>query len=338
MWGRVAVFAGSFELDAAEEVCGADLTTDDVLEAVTSLVDKSILIREESGTVVRFRLLETVREYGREKLEQTGEDLLLRRRHRDWYQGLAVDAEAEWISARQLEWISRLRREQPNIREALEFSVTDDPAAGLRTAAALFSFWLSQGLYGEGRRCTIRLLDHEAGAPTLDRVKALLVASVLAGVQGDLQAGAGLVARVRALAAQTSNPMVGALIAYADGALATYNGDLTRACAQLEGALAVLAAGEIRALETGVLSMLGVAYELRGETDRAIAYHERVLAITEACGEAQYRSYSLWALGVAVWQQGDADRAVRLLEQSLQLTRQANIPRIAASCLEALAW
>ncbi|KAF0958011.1 protein kinase domain-containing protein [Rhodococcus sp. T7] len=338
VWGRLSVFAGSFELDAAEQVCGADLTAVELDDAVTSLVDKSILIREESGAVVRFRMLETVREYGREKLEQTGEYLPLRRRHQDWYQGLAVDAEADWISAHQLELISRLRREQPNIREALEFCVSDDPAAGLRTAAALFLFWLSQGLFSEGRRWLGRFLVTEGGTPTLDRVKALYAASVLAEVQGDLPAGAALIEEGRMLATQTGDPMMAAFVDYADAILALYDRDLARACAHFEGALPVVDAGDNRVLQTGARSMLGVAYELRGQTQRAIEYHEQVLAITEACGEAMHRSYSLWAMGVAVWQQGDTARAVRLLEQALQLTRQANFPRIAGSCLEALAW
>ena len=73
VWGRLSVFAGSFELDAAEQVCGAGLTRTELLDTVTSLVEKSILIREEHGSVVRFRMLETLRDYGREKLQQTGE-------------------------------------------------------------------------------------------------------------------------------------------------------------------------------------------------------------------------------------------------------------------------
>ena len=100
---------------------------------------------------------------------------------------LALGAESEWISARQLDWISRLKRELPNRREALEFSVDDDPAAGLRTAAALHMFWSSQGLYSEGRRWLDRLLDRQSGPPALDWVKGLYCASVMAYVQGDLE-------------------------------------------------------------------------------------------------------------------------------------------------------
>jgi non-specific serine/threonine protein kinase len=95
----VTVFAGTFELDAAEQVCGEDLDPEELLDTLTSLVEKSILIREKSDMVVRFRMLKTLRAYGYEKLEQTGEDIALRRRHWDWYGAPALESEAEWISA-----------------------------------------------------------------------------------------------------------------------------------------------------------------------------------------------------------------------------------------------
>ncbi|MDV7086718.1 protein kinase domain-containing protein [Rhodococcus opacus] len=338
VWGRVAVFAGSFELDAAEQVCGEGLGLDELLDTLTSLVEKSILIREEYGSVVRFRMLETLREYGYEKLEQTGEAAVLRRRHRDWYEALALAAEAEWISARQLEWIARLKREHANLREALEFSIDDDPAAGLRIAAALYWFWSSQGLYNEGRRWLDQLLDRRSAATTLERVKALCYDSVMANSQGDLESGAALVATARTLTAHTSDPVLRAYSDCADGMLALYSGNLERACSHLESALAEFTARRDRTLETSLLYPLGTAYGLSGQTDRAIECHERALAITHTHGEKMYRAHSLWAMGIDVWRQGDTDRAVRVLEQSLELTRQVHTPRVATACLEALAW
>ncbi|RZL75857.1 MAG: tetratricopeptide repeat protein [Rhodococcus sp. (in: high G+C Gram-positive bacteria)] len=338
VWGRVAVFAGSFELDAAEQVCAEGLDPDELLDTLTSLVEKSILIREEHGSLVRFRMLETLREYGYEKLDQTGEAVALQRRHRDWYEALALDAEAEWISARQLDWISRLKREQPNLWEALEFSVGDEPTVGLRTAGALLWFWSSQGLYNEGRRWYGELLAHHSGQPTLERIKAISCASVMANVQGDLQAGAALVAEGRALTTGNGDSRMRALVSYADGILALCGGDPARAYTHLETALPEFSGRAERALETSVLYLLGLAYGLSGLTDRAIECHERVLEITEQHREKVYRSHSQWALSIAVWQQADTDRAVRLLEQSLELNRQVHNPRVATSCLETLAW
>ncbi|MFE7418123.1 protein kinase [Rhodococcus sp. NPDC057529] len=338
VWGRLSVFAGSVELDAAEQVCGDGLGPDELLDTLTSLVEKSILIREGYGSVVRFRMLETLRAYGYEKLEQTGETVTLRRRHRDWYEALALTAEAEWISARQLDWIARLKREQPNLREALEFCVDDDPVAGLRTAAALRWFWTSQGLYSEGRRWFSELLARCPREPTVDRIRALYCASVMANVQGDLEAGAALVAEARNLTAHTSDPKMRAFVSFADGTSALYSGDLPDACAHLEAALAEFSTRGERTLETNALYLLGLAYGLSGQTDEAVERHERVLAITEKYGEKMYRSHSLWALGIAVWRQGAAERAVRYLEESLELSRQVHSPRFAAAAVEALAW
>ncbi|MDV6270885.1 protein kinase domain-containing protein, partial [Rhodococcus globerulus] len=150
MWGRMSVFAGSFDLDAAEQVCGADLTPDEVADLVSSLVEKSILIQESTGHVVRFRILETLREYGHTKLGATGEYSTLRQRHLHWYEQLVSSARSEWVSSRQVQWISRLEREQANLREALELSAVSNPDVGLRVAASLYHFWHARGLFGEG--------------------------------------------------------------------------------------------------------------------------------------------------------------------------------------------
>jgi non-specific serine/threonine protein kinase len=332
------VFAGSFELDAAEQVCSEGIDPDELLDTLTSLVEKSILIREERGSVVRFRMLETLREYGHEKLEQTGVAVALRRRHRDWYEALALAAEAEWISARQLDWIARLKREQPNLREALEFSIDDDPAAGLRIAAALYLFWSSQGLYSEGRRWLDQLLARQSGPPTLVWAKGLYCASQMALGQGDLETGTALVQEARTLITDTSDPLLRAYVDCAEGMLALYSGDPVRACSQLDIALAEFTERGDRSLQVAILFSLGVAHGLSGRTDQAIECHERALAITETHGETMYRSVSLWNLGITVWQQGKTDRSVQLLQQSMELAKQVRSPRVVAASLEALAW
>ena len=343
LWAWLSVFAGSFELDAAEGICAGDLAPEELLDAVTGLVDKSILIREDAcAAVVRFRMLETLRDYGREKLEQTGEHTVLRRRHRDWYQELVLQVEAEWISPRQLEWIARLEREQPNLREAMEYCLTEetdsDIEAGLRIAAALFRFWLSRGLFREGRHWLDRALARRPGQPTAARVEALYTDCVLAGVQGDLPAVTVLVEEAQALVEQMTDPVARARITHADGLLGLVSGDLSRACTRMEEALAVFGPRGDLPSKVWILMSLGLAYELQGDAFRAVGCHQQVLDITESHGESVYRSYSLWALGVAALQQGERGRAAELLEQCLQLTRLVHDPFTAAMTLEALAW
>jgi predicted ATPase len=173
-----------------------------VLEVVASLVDKSILIPEQ-GPVVRYRLLDTIREYGRERLRETGEYTMLRRRHRDWYADFVARADADWVGPRQRDWLTRLDREHPNIRAALEFSLTEPGEAqtALRMAAALHWYWFHLGVFGEGRHWLDHTLACDTGL-TVERSRALYLASRLAGLQGDLAAASALVEEGRELAAQ----------------------------------------------------------------------------------------------------------------------------------------
>ncbi|WP_016881887.1 MULTISPECIES: protein kinase domain-containing protein [unclassified Rhodococcus (in: high G+C Gram-positive bacteria)] len=336
MWAQLSVFAGSFELEAAEQVCDGD-DADDLLDTVTFLVDKSILTREESGSAVRFRMLETVRAYGREKMQERGDYTALRRRHRDWCERLAVEAETEWISSRQLALIARLTREQPNLREALDFCMSDSPATGLRIAAALYPFWLSRGLFSEGRRWLGRLLARSPAEPTGDRVKALYAGSMLAGVQGDISVSDALAEQAQAVAAQSSDPLVRAHADHAAGYAALFAGRLSDARAHLEKAVRGFTARN-DLYEVAAVVGLGMTHDLVNDTERAVECHERVLAITEAQGESVYRSYSLWALAVAVWRLGESARASQLLGQALQIDRRVNDRLSASVCLQALAW
>ncbi|WP_433627120.1 LuxR C-terminal-related transcriptional regulator [Nocardia sp. CA-120079] len=342
IWARLSVFAGGFELDAVEQVCGADLAPESLLDALSSLVDKSIVIREEPDGVVRFRMLETMRDYGREKLRETGEYQDLRRGHRDWYLRLALDAEAGWISDRQLDVLARLDREQPNFRDALEFCLAEDSAAGaeagLRTAAALYLFWSFRGQYGEGRRWLDRILSHPAAHSIPDRVKALLASTIMAAVQGNLERAAGFVEQARTLAEQDPAPTTKALAAAAEGALALYRREHARAVSVLEPALAVFESNTRSHWYISTLSMLGWAHGLLGDAKRSIEYHEQILSITEACGESLFRSTTLWGSGIAAWQRGDRSQAEEVLLESLRTSRHIPSPLVAALAIEALAW
>jgi non-specific serine/threonine protein kinase len=172
---------------------------------------------------------------------------------------------------------------------------------------------------------------------TAERAKALYADSIMAEVQGDMDAGAALVEEGRVLAARITDPLTHAYVAHADGILAVFSGDMPRACARLERALELFGPGE-DAPQIAVLNMLGIAYEQRGDIERAIACYERVLQVTESRGESVYRSYVLWAMAVAMWRHGDRSRAVRLLERALRLCREVKDRLMAPTCFETLAW
>lgn len=341
LWARLSVFAGTFGLDAAESICGDDQPAGAFLDSLSSLVDKSILFREEQGPVVRLRLLETLREYGQEKLQHLGEETKLRRRHRDWYERWALDAEGDWISSRQIDWLGRFEREQANLREALEFCASGDAAAadaGLRMAAAMFQITSSQGMHSQERAWFDRLLAKHSGRPTAGRIKGLYAAAMCAAMAGDMQAATRAVEQLRAHAGSLDDPVTAARIPLADGMLALFSGDAARARDSLEKTLGMFNSTDDLTVHVGALHSLGLAYDLLGDTAHAIDCYQRVLEITEPRGELIFRSYTLWTMGIAVWRQGDQARATKLLEHALRLASLTDNMLSTALCLEVLAW
>jgi non-specific serine/threonine protein kinase len=339
LWVRLSVFAGSFELEAAEDICGGELEPEDVDDLLTALVDKSILIRTEQQGVVRFRLLETLRDYGREKIKETAEYPELRRRHLDWYRRLARDAADEWFSARQIVWIKRLDQEMPNLREAVEFSLTNSPEAAAGMAAHLSPFWISHGLVGEGRRWLDQALARTPPEPTYERVEAIYYASVLASLQGDVQEAA---ARARdaqevaeQLAGQLADPAAHALVAIADGFAAMLGGDPDRACRRLDEA--VDACGDLTIRASAQL-LLARAHEMRGDAAEALAWNQKVHTLAESHGESVYRTWALLGIGLDSLLKSDRQHATNVFKQGLRLAQQLDDRRTAATYIEALAW
>ncbi|AQA22345.1 tetratricopeptide repeat family protein [Rhodococcus sp. MTM3W5.2] len=336
LWARLSVFAGSLDLEAAEAVCADDEADQDLVDTLASLVDKSILIREQSRGGVRFRLLDTVRDFGRDKLDHTGQRLALRRRHHDWYLQLALDADDAWMSPNQLEWTARLARDLPNLREALEFSLSGSGESALRIAAAMDQFWFSRGL-SEGRRWLDRALERTSDESSAARAEALDAVAMLAATQGDVEVATARVEEGRTLDARRENPRLYVDGVITDALVTLHRGEVDRDLAPLEETLEISRAhGDVRRLVEGLL-VLGLAHQARGQIPEAVSCHEQVLAITRAHGESVYRSYALWSIAIAAWSEGDTDRAVRYLEESLRLTRLTDDPVAAVTGLQTLA-
>ncbi|TJZ75821.1 protein kinase [Rhodococcus oryzae] len=338
LWARLSVFAGSFELTAVEQVCGADLTPGALLDLVASLVEKSILIHEESATAGRYGLLDTIREYGLEKLAESGEYALMRRRHLDWYEGLALRAATDWIGPRQLDWIAHLKLDQQNFREALDTSMTEPgtAAAGLRIAAALYPFWLISGQINEGARWTERLLTVEGVPRGPEWVRAVSLGAALNGFRSDIETGAEWIGWARAAAADTGDPDAAATALYAAGVLALGANDVSTAATHFDAVLETCPPDD-HLLRVITLTGAEVASGLLGQPERAADYLEQVLDITEPRGELAFRSWAVRTLGLAVWTTEPA-RAIALLEQALRLSRSVDNSFGAAPSLEGLAW
>ena len=186
---RLAVFAGGCTLEAAESVCGDDL---DVVDGLASLTDSGLIRVEGTDEAPRFAMLETIREYAAERLEESGEAEELRRRHAAHFLGLAEEAEPN-LRGSPGDWLERLEREHDNFRAALDrLEASGAGETALRLAGALWRFWYLKGHLAEGRRRLESVLRTD-GRPTAARAKALNGAAVMAVNSGD-----GAAARLRA--------------------------------------------------------------------------------------------------------------------------------------------
>jgi predicted ATPase/DNA-binding CsgD family transcriptional regulator len=344
LWARLAVFVGGCELDAIEGICADELLpAAELLGTVAGLVDKSILLRDDQGgRTARYRMLETLRDYGQDKLVEVGEQERLRRRHRDWHTDLARQAEADWISPRQADWFARLDRELPNLRAAMEYSLSDPDGAeaALTTATGVYLYWIARGLHGEGRFWLDRALARPTD-PTLTRIKALFGSAALASTQGDLPMGITRARQGHELAAQLGDARAHAIAAGIDGVVAPACGELAHALDCLQRAVDGMAAEpapEFLAWRLRALVGVAMVKAMLGDVDGAVAAHEAVLALSQPRGESWFSGFALWTLGLGLFKRGDRAAAAARLCDGLQHLRKVNDAYATGWCLDALAW
>jgi predicted ATPase/DNA-binding NarL/FixJ family response regulator len=349
LWARLSVFADGFSLDAIEGVCaGEDLPEADVLDVLTGLLDKSILVRDDpqrgSGQPARYRMLETIREYGQDRLRQAGEDAVLRRRHRDWYEQLAGRTDAEWVGPRQAYWAVRLAREFANVRAAVEFCLAEPGEAegAIRIVANLpRGFWWSHGAVGEGLDWLDRALA-QVTAPTALRARGLVTAAGLSCHRGNLDTMTRRLAEGEGLARRLPDSFALALAAYIRAQAAVLRDDPAGAVDAAERGLAILSDGpgpEV-ALRLHLLLQIVVAAGRTDDHDRVRHCFQEILETTEPRGEVAARTYAMWGLGLAAWHAGDDRRADDQVREGLRIQLAAGVQSayIAALLLEVLAW
>ncbi|WP_329117129.1 ATP-binding protein [Streptomyces sp. NBC_01465] len=168
LWARLSVFAGGFDLEAAEHICAdGELDAYDIVDHLIALVDKSIVIRREGEGDDRYRMLDTIREYGAERLAASGEGQGLARRHRDHFLHIAREGYAGWFGPAQIAWMHRLDREIDNLRAAMEWSLSTpgEEAGAVAVSGALTGLWIGMGRALEGSRWSARAGATGAGGP-----------------------------------------------------------------------------------------------------------------------------------------------------------------------------
>ncbi|MEU0569480.1 LuxR C-terminal-related transcriptional regulator [Nonomuraea sp. NPDC005983] len=340
LWERVSVFAGGLDLDAAEAVCSVDgIDRDEVVDLVIGLVDKSVLIREEYRLGVRYRLLETIRQYGRDCLVESGQEAVMKARHRDYYRDLAAQAREELFGPSQVDWFTRLQLEHANLRAALEHCFTEpsEVRSGLTMATDMLYHWITSYYLGEGRRWLDRGLAADTD-PTRVRARALWANSWLAIIQADITAATTMLDESRRIGEQLEDDSVRGYVALYCGMIAMYGGDAEYAIKLYEEALSLLRAVEDPVGMALALIRLSLAHSYLGDSALAISLGDDCLAVCDSYGEGWHKAYTMMALGVEVWRQGEAERAIDLEKQSLAVNRSLDDPLGVGVNLEVLAW
>jgi predicted ATPase/class 3 adenylate cyclase len=375
---RLSVFAGGWTSEAAEAVCADDddrlagdrrpATTDrfgrdtvggrrasgrsapgspcqsvvggpDVLDLLTALVEKSLVVYDEQEGQARYRLLETVRQYGRDRLLEAGEAAFVRDHHLVFFLQLATEAEPQLRGPEQARWIDCLEREYGNVRAALEWAADSGAMElGLQLGGALWWFWWMRGYLAEGRERVTQLLGRgELAAHTAVRAKALNCAGLLAFYQGDYEAARSFASESLPVLRALGQPFGIAIALSLLGQLAENEGDLQKAHSLHEESLPLWQeSGDLGGFALTLNSLGDVAHS-QGDDEAAWAFHERALPIWRSWGDKVGIGMGLHRLGLAACLRGDAATARALYGESLRQFREIGHPAGIVDCLEGIA-
>jgi tetratricopeptide (TPR) repeat protein len=324
LFRRLSVFAGGFTLEATEEVCASgEVEREGILELLGRLVEQSLVtVRTDAGGL-RYGMLEPVRQYALERLEENGEAAATRERHAEHFVALAETANPELLGPEAAAWLDRLEHEHDNLREALGWTrAAGDVETGLRLAGALCWFWWMRGHLGEGRRWVEALLsDSEGGQPTLGpaRARALYGVGELAFGQGDLVRASELFEEGLALYRELGDEVGIAIVLVELGQVARAQGDHDRATALSEEGLALGRKLGERAVTAIALNTLGHVERWRGDAEGAIARYEEGLALFRESRDEWGAAYALANLGVVALESEELGRAETLSQESRSL-------------------
>ena len=341
LFRRLSVFAGGFSLEAAETVCvGGDAERDEVLGLLSRLVDKSLVVAREEGGETRYRLLETVRQYGSERLSESDEAAEFRERHAGYYLTLAEEAEPELKGEGQLTWLERLEREHDNLRASMRWLLErGELEAAARLGWALWLFWGIRAHFAEGRRSMEQALTPEGSVamPESVRAQALFVVGMMANYQGDHLSAEPPIEESLGLFRKLEDKS-GTAWALSNASIAAIGlGRQQQAISLIEESVDLfLDVGEKWGASIQ-FCFLAVAWRDRGDHGRAKPLAERGLALSREVGERQGISSVLYTLATLAQAERDHERAKDLFEEGLKLSAELGNEADIAHCLEGLA-
>ena len=322
---RLSVFAGGWTEDAAVHVCTGDLVPPErVFDLLTSLANKSLVVWSDADGGSRYRLLETMRQYARDKLLEGGDEEKFRQRHRDHYLTLAEELAPKLSGAEQAKWLQQLAEEQDNLRAALEWSLVAAQAeGGLRLCGALQRFWGTRAHFSEGRDWCERMLGKVGGqAHTLERSRALHAAGFLAHYQGDYSAARARYEESLAIRKELDDRAGVAAIFNNLGNVALELGDYASARTMLEESLVIARELGDQLAIANALGNLGVVADKQEDYRTAVPLYEEALAIRRRMGDRLTIAISLNNLGNIAFEQRDVASSRRLHEEGLAIRRE----------------
>ncbi len=336
LFRRLAVFSGGWTLEAAEAIgIGGDIETSDVLDLLTRLVEKSLVARDATGD--RYRLLETVRQYGQERLDASGEGAAVSDRHLGFYLALVERARAELAGSQQVTWLARLDLERENLLSAHAWCdrAHDEAERGLRLIVAVQLYWLGRGLLELGYRVTVEgLARRGANECGLVRCRALFAAGQLGYFSGRYEQAKGhLTENVVLLRELGDKPRIAATLVML-GAVCIGQGDLTAARRHLDESLALARelADPPRLVEA--LNALAELHRAEEDLDAAEPLYGESLVLAREVGDSENIAIGLQNLARVAISRGSADRARAMLLEMLAIVDEIGSKRAGRSVLE----
>jgi len=318
LWARLSVFAGGFEQEAAAQVCsGPELPSERVLPLLAALVEKSILKRDRNAVPTRYLMLQTLRQYGRHRLQEFGEEIEIQTRHRNWILRLSTAARS-W-DHRQAEGFDAIDHERGNLWAALDFCLHQpgEFVPGIEICRNLYVYWHVRGPIGDARRMLASLCQL-ADRDSLPRAEGLWVGATLAVVHNEYDAAAGMLGESLRIGQAVGNlEVIGQSIIYL-AVIAWVQGRMEEAAAQLESALA-LARPTHRDLMLGALNLKAYMEMSNGHPDRVLNPGEEAIALSRESGELWVRGMLLNAVSQARWQQGQSQLAEELIREGVAI-------------------
>lgn len=329
---QISVFIGGFSITSAASV--TQTSESETLNALTQLTDHH-LVRPMSTPQgeARFRMLETVREFGVELLEESGELLAIRNAHASWCTELALTAATELTGTDQAAWLETLEIEHDNLRAALAWCIVESPSNAARMAAALWRFWWIRGYVREGRTWLRRVLDLSDEVSPAERAAALYAAAELSEALSDSPDAVALHKQALVIFEELKDDLGRAECLNGWGIAERTLGNLERAEHLHKQALPLLQSTQNRRGEASTFNNLAAVAYYRGNFAQAETQWERALEIVREIGDLRAAGLLLGNLGSLALQIGQHQRSIGLHQESLAVARQLADPDSTARSL-----